>query len=104
VGRPLPSWEEAHRAHIPTLIHPPAKEDFGRLLTNLLRDSNLRPEDETARLLLFIVARCVLPAEKPTSDQSNAEIIKSRIRRWENGEFGELWHKAITAKEKRERG
>ena len=44
-----------------------------------------------------------MPAEKPSSDVSAAERVKGRIRRWERGEIGDLWHEAIKGKQNRQR-
>ena len=96
----LPTFEEAHRTHIPTLIHPPkaARGEFTRHLTEIWRRINMSPEDPKAWLLEYIYTRVILPAgrgPRKGDAYSQARMVKERLKQWGRGEYRMLWDEAV---------
>ena len=108
----MPTSQEAHRTFIPTATHVPksARNEWARLLADVVNQVVSKPGDEKYWINLFILARCLL-ASKPSSSQglSFGHEVKDRIKRWRNGDAGLLWQEALanhskSSKKARRRG
>ena len=97
-----PTLEEAHRTHIPTIIHIPkaARGEFTRVLTDLYVRLAKLPEVHTLWTLLLIFPRAILYAgrsPRQADARSQAKQVLSRLSRWRHGEYRQLWEEAIAA-------
>ena len=74
----LPTWEEAHTTQIFTMRHVPkaAREDWARVLGATVNDLCADPTSNKKWLLLYILARCVLPARPITPEHSASKEVK----------------------------
>ena len=102
----LPTLEEAHTTHIPTLKHVPkaAKGDFARELASLWHNLGSDTVDDRLWLLESIFARCILPAgrgKRIADAYSQSRVVKERLRRWRAGEYRQLWDEAVQVTKKR---
>ena len=104
----LPSLETAHTTQIPTHKWPPkaSRVDFSRELADLWDRlaNNMDSIQLWTKLLIF--PRCIIPAAAPRStEQSLAQQVKARLRRWRAGECSQLWQEAVdmTSKQSRKR-
>ena len=66
-------------------------------LWNRMADS---PEDVSVWVLESIFCRVILPAGQVQGPRqgdiySQARAVRERLRRWRQGEYGELWDKAL---------
>ena len=68
--------------------------ELGRLWHNLAASM----EDERLWVLEAIFARCILPAcrgPRAADAQSQAKVVRERLRRWRAGEYMQLWKEAV---------
>ena len=90
----------ASKTYIPTLKWPPraVRADFTRTLADVWQQVADDPATIQGWLLIYIFPRAILPARMGGSredGESKAKLIKERLRRWRQGEFGALWHEAV---------
>ena len=93
----LPTLEEAHSTYIPTHKWPPkaVRPELSRTLTSLWQKMANNPKDEFLWIMASIFFRCLLPAGlgAVSGDQwSQVRLIRERLRRWQAGECGQLFH------------
>ena len=94
----LPSAQEAHRTHVPTSTHVPkaARSDWARVLSDTMEQAIANPAEERYWVLLNILSRYILVARpSSTTGPTPGAEVKDRIRRWRNGEAGQLWNDAV---------
>ena len=105
----LPTLEEAHCTYIPTHKWPPkaVRSEFTRVVTSLWQQVAEIPGDVKLRVKLLIFCKCVLPAGQgpnATDPSSLVDLIRERLRRWQNRECGALWREAVEKQRSRPRG
>ena len=98
----LPTLEEAHHTYIPTIIHIPkaARGEYTRVQTDLYVRLARVPEAHTLWTLLLIFPRVILHAgrgPRQADARSQAKQVLSRLSRWRQGEYRQLWDEAIAA-------
>ena len=96
----LPTMQEAHSTYIPTHKWPPksVRPEFARALTSLWTRMATSPEDERLWVMESIFWRVILPAGHGPSlgdPMSQTRTIRERLRRWQEGQCGELWAEAV---------
>ena len=105
---PLPTFQEALETYIPTHKFPPkaVRADFSRSIADLWQQLADNPGDEKLWLLSFIFARVIIPAgPNPDRDpHSKVQTIRDRLRRWRQGEAGDLWKEAVNISQARPKG
>ena len=97
---PLPSFQDSSQTYIPTLKWPPrsVRADFTRTLADLWQQVADKPIESKGWLLISIFPRAILPAKLGLDHgegESKAKMIKERLRRWRQGEHGQLWKEAV---------
>ena len=96
-----PSFEVVHRSHIPTLLHIPksVRTDCARSLDKHLSKINENPSHLTNYILLHMWAKVILFAGKKGKDKDEtlSAKIKTRLQRWERGDFEGLWNDALSS-------
>ena len=97
----LPTLQEAHRTHIPTLTHIPkaSRGEWTKVLTDLYNRVSQSPETTTLWILLYILPRAILPAgrlPRQADAYSQARVVKERLGRWRRGEYKQLWDEAVS--------
>ena len=104
----LPSLEEAHCTYVPTHKWPPkaVRSEFTRVATSLWQQVAENPGDIKLWVKLLIFSRCILPAGQGPNlgdPSSQVDLIRARLRRWNNHECGELWKEAVEKQSARPR-
>lgn len=104
----LPSLQEAHSTYIPTHKWPPkaVRPQFTRILTSLWNRLASNPADERLWVMEAIFYRAVLPAGQGPQNgdtTSHVSLIRERLRRWEDGQCGDLWAEAVTGQQAKPR-
>jgi hypothetical protein len=96
----LPDLSSIMQAYVPTLQHVPkgARDGWARVLSSCLRSVVFSPEDLSQWSRLFMLAKCVLVSPAAGHRLRWREIlkrVKSRLRRWEDGDVISLWLEAL---------
>ena len=92
----LPTWSTVFATKVTVLHHIPkgARNYWAELITNVFNIINHDPTINATWLLLFMLPRCIL-ANPANGDRLGWRVlqplVKSRIRRWRNGDIAGLW-------------
>jgi hypothetical protein len=98
----LPTLQEVHRTHIPTLIWIPkaARGDFSKELSDLYIRIHASPHSTTLWTLLMMFPRAILPAIRGPNHADTLSLgrkVKARLARWKRGDYRQLWTEAVKA-------
>ena len=96
----LPTLESVLGTHISTLHHVPkgARDSWAASLNTSISSIVANPSDSSLWLKLLMLAKCILASPAFGHRLRWREIlklVKSRLRRWADGEYLDLWSEAV---------